>query len=133
VILHGRQLQTSVCKPHRGAQIPDVPTMWSMSFRGGTVGMPSNGKSMVAISSNTSACAAGHDETGACRIVSLLLLLRAALSAACTSFSGGISRLASQSQAPFPRDTASVMSYADLGLPRQNQSTLHVWQRLYFE
>lgn len=30
--------------------------MWSMSFRGGTVGMPSKGKSIVAISSNTSAC-----------------------------------------------------------------------------
>ena len=31
------------------------PTIWSMSFLGGTVGMPSNGNSMVAISSNTSA------------------------------------------------------------------------------
>lgn len=31
------------------------PTMWSMSFRGGTVGMPSNWYSIVAISSNTSA------------------------------------------------------------------------------
>lgn len=30
--------------------------MWSMSFRGGTVGMPSKGNSIVAISSKTSAC-----------------------------------------------------------------------------
>lgn len=32
------------------------PTMCSTSLRGGTVGMPSKGKSMVATSSNTSAC-----------------------------------------------------------------------------
>ena len=39
-------------------------TMWSMSFLGGTVGMPSKGNSMVAISSNTFACVKLHrDQT----------------------------------------------------------------------
>ena len=44
-------------------------TMWSMSFLGGMVGMPSNGNSIVAISSNTSACAS-------LGVISCLLALR---------------------------------------------------------
>ena len=44
---HSRQAQVTRHLQH---------TIWSISFLGGTVGMPSKGYSMVAISSKTSAC-----------------------------------------------------------------------------
>ena len=50
------RLQEEACKQVHTLIILLVLTMWVMFLRGGTVGMPSNGKSMVAISSNTSAC-----------------------------------------------------------------------------
>lgn len=88
--------------------------MCAMSFRGGTVGMPWKGKSIVGISSKTSACffvlsvfwSSSERERQGMRerqfffLFFLFPLSRLSL----TSFSGGIAFRASQSQAPLPME-----------------------------
>lgn len=95
-----------------------------MSFLGGIVGIPSKGKSIVAISSKTSACrqACGDDEScmryvrafsgepsitheHTLRALYNLVSVSKAGSWELTSASGGISMLLSESQAPLPKLT----------------------------
>ena len=100
--------------------------MWSMSFLSGTVGIPSNGKSILGTSSNTSACC--NHETHHVQIehVGLMLCCDAArmplpagmghqdslnfvsITGCRTSFSGGMSFRVSQSHAPFPSATPAL-------------------------
>ena len=102
-----------------------------MSFLGGTVGMPWKGKSIVGISSKTSACFfrfrvfylfVERRFFFPCSLDCPLLLLVFLFSR--TSFSGGIALRASQSQAPLPIDVAPDWAEAEADCWRRLPSVI---------